>query len=99
MAIGNILQKFYIFYDPLIGTCWVHLVHFFGLGIMHQEKSGNPDAQRYVCRYVQCTSVSELRKTFSFCTEATDLHSTLQLNQRTYFYVTIHLGSTIVWGK
>jgi hypothetical protein len=28
-------------------TIWyifVHLVHFSGFGIMHQEKSGNPDA-------------------------------------------------------
>jgi hypothetical protein len=34
MAIWNILQTFEIF-------C-VDLVHFYGLGITHQEKSGNP---------------------------------------------------------
>jgi hypothetical protein len=31
---ANILRTFGILYD--------HLVHFYGFGIMHQEKSGNP---------------------------------------------------------
>jgi hypothetical protein len=34
MAIWDILWPFGIFYG--------HLVHFFGFGIMYQEKSGNP---------------------------------------------------------
>jgi hypothetical protein len=35
IIIWNIWRKFGILYD--------HLVHFSGFGIMHQEKSGNPD--------------------------------------------------------
>jgi hypothetical protein len=41
-SICNILQAFGIFYDHLICTFCVRLVHFSGLGIMYQEKSGTP---------------------------------------------------------
>jgi hypothetical protein len=40
MAIWNILWTLGIF-----RTFCVHLVHFFGFGIMHHEKSGNPAAR------------------------------------------------------
>jgi hypothetical protein len=42
MAIWNILPTFGIFYDHLVCTFCVHLVHFSRFGIKHQEKSGNP---------------------------------------------------------
>jgi hypothetical protein len=42
MAIWKLLQTFGIFYDHLVHTCCVQFVHFSGLGIMCQEKSGNP---------------------------------------------------------
>jgi hypothetical protein len=42
MAISIILRTFGIFFDTF-GTFCVQLVHFYGFGIMQQEKSGNPD--------------------------------------------------------
>jgi hypothetical protein len=42
MAICNILRTFGIFYDHLVPTFCVHLVHFYGFVIMYREKSGNP---------------------------------------------------------
>jgi hypothetical protein len=47
MAIWNIIRTFGILYGHLgyflpFCTFCVHLVHFFGLGDMYQEKSGNP---------------------------------------------------------
>jgi hypothetical protein len=41
MAIWNILRSFGIFYDPLVHFAFI-LYILSGLGIMHQEKSGNP---------------------------------------------------------
>jgi hypothetical protein len=43
-AIWNILRIFGIFYDHLIPTFFVLLVHFSGFGIMYLDKSGNPVA-------------------------------------------------------
>jgi hypothetical protein len=39
-----ILEYFMNIWDILcpFGTLCVHLVHFSGFGVMHQEKSGNP---------------------------------------------------------
>jgi hypothetical protein len=42
MAICSILRTFGIFYNQMVCTFCVHLVHFSGFGIMYQEKSGNP---------------------------------------------------------
>jgi hypothetical protein len=41
MAICNILRTFGLFYDNSVHIVFIWYV-FFGLGIMHQEKSGNP---------------------------------------------------------
>jgi hypothetical protein len=41
MAIGNILQTFGIVYDHLVHFVFIWYT-FSGLGIMYQEKSGNP---------------------------------------------------------
>jgi hypothetical protein len=38
----NILLTFGIFYDHLVCTCCVPLVHFSHFGIMYRDKSGNP---------------------------------------------------------
>jgi hypothetical protein len=44
MAIWNILRTLGIHILWPFGTICVHLVHFYGFGIMHQEKSGNPES-------------------------------------------------------
>jgi hypothetical protein len=44
MAIWDILQPFGKFYNHLVHFVFI-LVHFSSLGIMHQEKSGNPGAK------------------------------------------------------
>jgi hypothetical protein len=41
MAVWNILQIFGIFYDHLVHFEFIWCI-FSGLGIMYQEKSGNP---------------------------------------------------------
>jgi hypothetical protein len=38
--LGYFMTIWYILYS--FGTFCIHLVHFSGFGIMHQEKSGNP---------------------------------------------------------
>jgi hypothetical protein len=45
MAIWNIVWIFGIFYDHSVVHFCVHLVHFSSIGIMRQEKSGNPALQ------------------------------------------------------
>jgi hypothetical protein len=42
MAIWNVLWTFGIFYDHLVHFVFIWYI-FSGFGIMHQEKSGNPD--------------------------------------------------------
>jgi hypothetical protein len=41
IATWNILRKFWVFYDHLVHFVFIWYI-FFGFGIMHQEKSGNP---------------------------------------------------------
>jgi hypothetical protein len=44
MAISYILRSFDILYGPSFGLFWGHLVYFSRIGMLYQEKSGNPGA-------------------------------------------------------
>jgi hypothetical protein len=50
MAIWNILQTFAICYDHLVDFLFVWCI-FSSFGIMHQEKSGNPENHDNTTRY------------------------------------------------
>jgi hypothetical protein len=54
MAIGNILRTFEIFYDTLVHFVFIWYI-FYGFGIIHQEKSGNPGV-RALPKFGACDS-------------------------------------------
>jgi hypothetical protein len=46
---GDILWPF--------GTFCFHLVHFYGFGVMYQEKSGNPGRQGWLINGPKCSPI------------------------------------------
>jgi hypothetical protein len=52
MAIWIIFMAIWDIVLPFSTLC-VHLVHFSGFGVMHQEKSGNPELHMYNGRAVR----------------------------------------------
>jgi hypothetical protein len=73
------LGKVYIFYGHLeyfveiwnilrpFGTFCIHLVHFTGFGIMHQEKSGNPARDSWRINEISLLHFSDVISEASGC--------------------------------
>jgi hypothetical protein len=78
MAIWNILETFWIFYDHLVQFVFIWYI-LSGFGIMQQEKSGNPDHQFYF--WVHCGSPGRsIDVTLTATSVPTQLPTQLKLN-------------------